>query len=72
MLQFIDLTDSVLFDMSKEKTVLLQTINAQVSHELRNPLNAIIAQLLSSKLIVASAKDFVLKELKGVPEAVVK
>lgn len=43
MTQIIDVTDSVNYEESQELNILLQTINASVSHELRNPLNAIVA-----------------------------
>jgi signal transduction histidine kinase len=55
----VDVTDSINYDASKEKAFLLQTINASVSHELRNPLNSIIAQLLCSKLIITNARAFI-------------
>ena len=43
MLQIIDVTNSVLFHQSKEQNELLSLINATVSHEMRNPLNSIVA-----------------------------
>ena len=44
MLQIQDVSDSVLYDQSKEKNEMLSILNATVSHELRNPLNSIIGQ----------------------------
>ena len=44
MLQFIDFSKSILYDIEKAQNVVLQLINACVSHEMRNPLNSIIAQ----------------------------
>jgi len=44
MIKLIDVTDTVNYDLSKEQNELLALINATVSHELRNPLNAIISQ----------------------------
>jgi len=41
MLQIIDVSDSVLYDKSKEQNEMLSILNATVSHELRNPLNSI-------------------------------
>ena len=41
-----DATISELFDLSKGEQRILQLVNACVSHEMRNPLNALIAQLL--------------------------
>ena len=43
MLQIIDISPKVLLDRQKTHSKLLTLINATVSHELRNPLNAIIA-----------------------------
>ena len=41
VVRIIDVSDSVLYDQSREKNELLSIINATVSHELRNPLNSI-------------------------------
>ena len=43
MLQFIDISKSILYDMEKAHNAVLAMINACVSHEMRNPLNSIIA-----------------------------
>ena len=43
IVQFVDCTYEVLQGHYKSKNVLLGMINACVSHELRNPLNSIIA-----------------------------
>ena len=43
MVKLVDVTDTVNYDLSKEQNELLSLINATVSHELRNPLNAIIS-----------------------------
>lgn len=52
MFQLIDISDSILYDQQKARNSFLQVINATVSHELRNPLNAILshAHELSVKL----------------------
>jgi signal transduction histidine kinase len=44
MLSFIDCSSQVLYDQEKNHNELLMLINATVSHELRNPLNSLIAQ----------------------------
>jgi len=44
LVSLIDVTDTVNYDLSKEQNELLSLINATVSHELRNPLNAIVSQ----------------------------
>jgi len=44
MVQIIDISANILYDMQKADNKFLSLINACVSHELRNPLNSIIAQ----------------------------
>jgi len=46
----------VLYGRSKQEKELLSLLNATISHELRNPLNSIVAQ--------NTAKAGILKELK--------
>jgi signal transduction histidine kinase len=46
MIQFIDVTTEIMLEKEKEESKKLAMSNAQVSHELRNPLNSIIAQNL--------------------------
>ena len=43
IVQFIDVSKDIRQDQYKVQTQLLEMINACVSHELRNPLNSIIA-----------------------------
>lgn len=44
ILQIQDITDSVLQEQFKQENDTLTMLNACVSHELRNPLNSMIAQ----------------------------
>jgi signal transduction histidine kinase len=44
MIQFINCTEEVSYDKEKAHSDLLMMINATVSHELRNPLNSLLAQ----------------------------
>ena len=44
LIQIIDVTDNILYTKEKSHNILLELINATVSHELRNPLNSISAQ----------------------------
>jgi signal transduction histidine kinase len=44
MLSFVDCSIQVLYDQEKNHNELLMLVNATVSHELRNPLNSLIAQ----------------------------
>jgi signal transduction histidine kinase len=43
MLQFIDISKSILLDIEKASNQILEMVNACVSHEMRNPLNSIVA-----------------------------
>jgi signal transduction histidine kinase len=43
MIQFIDVSMEIMLEKEKEESRHLAMTNAQVSHELRNPLNSIIA-----------------------------
>ena len=43
MLQFINISSIILYDMEKSQNQLLGMVNACVSHEMRNPLNSIVA-----------------------------
>ena len=43
VIQIEDVSESVLYDKSVEHSKLLSLLNATVSHELRNPLNSIVA-----------------------------
>jgi signal transduction histidine kinase len=43
-MQIIDMTASILYDQEHAQSSFLSLINACVSHELRNPLNSIMAQ----------------------------
>jgi signal transduction histidine kinase len=43
MIQMMDVSSSILFGLMKDKNYMLQMINASISHEIKNPLNAFIA-----------------------------
>ena len=44
MFQIIDVSSRILYDKQKAENKLVGVINASLSHEMRNPLNSIIAQ----------------------------
>lgn len=44
MIQIMDISKDILYDQQRAENELLSLINACVSHELRNPLNSVIAQ----------------------------
>ena len=43
MIKIIDITSEILLDKQKSHNKLLSVINSTVSHEVRNPLNSIVA-----------------------------
>ena len=43
MLQFTNISGSILYKLEKAHNQILEMINACVSHEMRNPLNSIMA-----------------------------
>jgi signal transduction histidine kinase len=49
MFQFIDISKSILYDHEKAQNQALEMINACVSHEMRNPLNSIVAHNIEKK-----------------------
>ena len=58
MLQFIDISSSILYDNQREHSNFLGLVNACVSHELRNPLNSIVAEnTLKKNVIEQIGKD---------------
>jgi signal transduction histidine kinase len=52
LIQFIDVTDTVNYGKSKEHNQVLETVNAHVNHEIRNPLNAITTQIETQKALM--------------------
>ena len=58
MISICDISVEIKFEEEKSHTNLLQIINATVSHELRNPLNSIIAVNLQ--------KEFLYNQLKKI------
>ena len=64
MLQIIDISDSILYDKEKAQNTFLALINACVSHELRNPLNSIIAQNIEKEYLIKQI-DLILKNELG-------
>ena len=61
MFQFIDISKSILYDLEKTHNVVLEMINACVSHEMRNPLNSIIAQNIEKGSIYLEIEELVKK-----------
>ena len=51
MLKFINCSKEVLYDKQKAQSELLMLINATVSHELRNPLNSLVAQNMEKEAL---------------------
>ena len=61
MLQFINCSKEVLYNKQKSHSELLLLINATVSHELRNPLNSIVAQNIQKQALNTELMDLVEK-----------
>jgi len=49
----------VQFEQSKEENELLSLINATVSHELRNPLNSILAENMIKEALLLKIRNIV-------------
>jgi signal transduction histidine kinase len=59
MFQLMDISKAILYDIEKTHNVVLSMINACVSHEMRNPLNSIIAQNIEKKEVYTEIKALV-------------
>ena len=57
MLQIIDISANILYDKYKAMNEFQALINACVSHELRNPLNSIVAQNIEKKFLSEQMRD---------------
>jgi signal transduction histidine kinase len=57
LVQFIDISKSILYDNQKLQNQALEMINACVSHEMRNPLNSIVAQNIEKKYLYIDLKN---------------
>jgi signal transduction histidine kinase len=57
MLSFVDCSSQVLYDQEKNHNELLMLVNATVSHELRNPLNSLIAQNIEKASLYEQLKE---------------
>ena len=55
----IDFSASILYDQQKEHSEFLELVNACVSHELRNPLNSIVAQNTLNNFLYQELKEVV-------------
>jgi len=63
MLQFIDVSALVYYDRKLVENRLLSMINACVSHELRNPLNSIVAQNIQKSFIYEEMEKLLCSDL---------
>jgi signal transduction histidine kinase len=59
MIQFIDVTKSVLLEKQKAEGKSMEIANACVSHELRNPLNSIVSNNLERRMLCSQLKQLV-------------
>lgn len=63
MLQFTNISGSILYKLEKAHNQVLEMINACVSHEMRNPLNSIVAQNIEKEYLYSDLEE-VLKYYK--------
>jgi signal transduction histidine kinase len=61
MLQIKNVSSEIQYDNEKSHSDLLMMINATVSHELRNPLNSLIAQNIEKKALYKEVIKVVLQ-----------
>ena len=66
MVQVTDVSASIMYDMEKADNKFLSLINACVSHELRNPLNSLIAQNIEKTQLYETLQ----KKVDSMPEPV--
>lgn len=64
MVQIIDVSDTILYERERGHTDMLQVVNATVSHELRNPLNSLIAQNIEKKALYKQLEFLINKVIK--------
>ena len=57
MISIIDASDNIQFKNEKQNTELQKTINATVNHEIRNPLNSIVAINIKNNKLIKQIKD---------------
>ena len=57
MFQINDISAAIMYDQQQAKSTLLALINACVSHELRNPLNSIMAQNIEKQNLYKELKE---------------
>ena len=63
MLKFSDVTMSIQFDLSLGEKRLLELVNACVSHEMRNPINAILGMNVQLKELIPQLFRLIADEL---------
>lgn len=62
MLQLYDISKDIMINVANGEKKLLATINATVSHEMRNPLNSIYCQNIKQLQISEKMQDFLAKD----------
>ena len=62
MITMCNVTKCILFDQLKQHNEILSIINATTSHELRNPLNAVIACNVEKEVLYLRFEELVSKE----------
>jgi signal transduction histidine kinase len=67
MLQLIDISNDIMYNIANGEKKLLALINATVSHEMRNPLNSIYCQNIKQMQINEKITEFLNNDFKKLP-----
>jgi hypothetical protein len=59
VLQILDVSAQIMFNVSKGEKKLMTLVNAAVSHEIRNPINSIRCQNLLLKMLNERLSDII-------------
>lgn len=72
VLQIIDISAQIMYDIADGEKKLLALINATVSHEMRNPTNSIYSQVLKQTYLAEKLKDIISKNKHSIGSSVKK
>lgn len=67
MLQIIDISNQIMYNIVNGEKKLLAMINATVSHEMRNPLNSIYSQNIKHKELNDKLVKLITHEMDNLP-----
>ena len=64
LVQLIDVSDKMLYNEAKAEQQFVALINGAISHELRNPLNSIITEIMQIRILLQSLKTMLTQRFK--------